>query len=174
MRTTAGRALALVVSVGLWSAPMVADARLDSAVAQSEGRRKAAENGLRGIKAKSAAEAEQVHNRYAEAASTHNAWLDAVCQAIQQGAGAAPDVSGAATAAASALVEWVKVRNKPLGVAELNEVASEVVRKTVVADLTTIADGASKAHRSKDEQKRARAVADLQTRLQWKAFEDVK
>ncbi len=73
---------ALLVLAGT-SALLIA-ANVDKALTDADGRRKAAENGLREIKAKSREQAEQVRPLYAEAASRNNAWLDVVCQSIQQ------------------------------------------------------------------------------------------
>ena len=77
-------AVALLVVVSAAGVAIAAD--LNNALINADGRRKAAENGLRQIKAKSRDQAEQVHPLYAEAASRNNAWLDIVCQAIKQGA----------------------------------------------------------------------------------------
>jgi hypothetical protein len=71
-------------------------------------------------------------------------------------------------------VEWVPARNRILGVAELTPAAAEATKRIVIADLTTIAEGAWKEHAKGNEQKRARVVADLKTRLQWKAWDDVR
>lgn len=58
-----------------------------------------------------------------ERASRHNAWLDAVSQAIQQNAANPPEVGAAVEAASSALIEWVKFRTRALGEAEPNDAA---------------------------------------------------
>ena len=87
-------AAALLVLAG--TSALFAAANVDKALTEADGRRKAAENGLREIKAKSKEQGEQVRPLYAEAASRNNAWLDVVCQSIQQGASTAPDVSSLA------------------------------------------------------------------------------
>src|SRR4029450_8478501 len=61
--------------------PLIA-APLDKSLSDTHGRRKAAENGLRQIKAKSQEQADGVRALYTAAASNNNAWVDAVCQAI--------------------------------------------------------------------------------------------
>jgi hypothetical protein len=116
-------------------------APFDKSLSETDGRRKAADNGLRQIKMKSQQEAEQVRGLYTAAASNNNAWVDMVCQAIEQGAPAAPDVSGVAGSAASSLVEWVCARNRALGLPELRGSVGESVKKAVTQDLTDIASG---------------------------------
>ena len=149
-------------------------APLDKSLSETDGRRKAAENGLRQIRMKSQQEAEQVRGLYAAAASNNNAWLDMVCQAIEQGAPAAPDVSGVAGSAASSLVEWVSARNRALGLPELTGPVGESVKNAVVQDLTDIASGTWRDSRGDSADKRKKAAATLRERLRWKAFEEVQ
>jgi hypothetical protein len=80
-----------------------------------------------------------VRERYSEAAVRNNAWLDAVCQAIQQGSATAPDVATSVEAAAVSLVDWAKLRNRALGIPDMNEAAAASVKRMVVRDLTEIA-----------------------------------
>jgi hypothetical protein len=149
-------------------------APLDKSLSETDGRKKAAENGLRQIKMKSQQEAEQVRGLYTAAASNNNAWVDMLCQAIEHGAPAAPDVSTVAGSAASSLVEWVSARNRALGLPELTGPVGESVRKTVVQDLTDIASSAWRDSRSDNADKRKRAAATLGERLRWKPFEEIK
>ena len=103
MKTTFQQTIVAVLPVLTGSSVLLIAANVDKALTGADGRRKAAENGLREIKTKSKEQAEQVRPLYAEAASRNNAWLDVVCQAIQQGAATAPDVSASVEPAASAL-----------------------------------------------------------------------
>ena len=123
-RTIVAGFLVLVAS----SVPLIAG-KVDKALTEANGRRRAAANGLREIKTKSKEQAEQVRPLYAEAASRNNAWLEIVCQAIQQGASTAPDVSATVEPAASALVQWVSARNRVLGVPDLTPTLGEGVRR---------------------------------------------
>jgi hypothetical protein len=160
LRETAAVALLVIVSGGMF----VAASNVDKALGEADGRRKAAENGLREIKTKSKEQAEQVRPLYAEAASRNNAWLGTVCQAIQQGKG--PDVAAIIESAASALVQWVSARNRALGVAELTPPIAEAVKKRVVADLTEISAETWKDNRGASDQKRLKNAAALKDRLQ--------
>lgn len=156
------------------SSVRVIAASLDRALTEADGRRKAAENGLRDIKAKSKAQAEQVRPLYAEAAARNNAWLDVVCQSVRERDSTGPDVSSHVEPAASALVQWVSARNRVLGVAELTPPVADAVKKRVIADLTEIASATWKSHRGGDEQKRTQAVTTLKERLQWRPWEEVQ
>ena len=149
-------------------------APLDKSLSDTDGRRKAAENGLRQIKAKSQEQAEGVRALYTAAASNNNAWVDAVCQAIEQGTPANPDLSGVAGSAASSLLEWVSARNRALGVAEMTAPVAESVKKSIVQDLTDIAVGTWRTSRGDSADKRKKAAATLRERLRWKAFEEVQ
>jgi hypothetical protein len=64
-------------------------ADLNKSLSDAEGRRKAAETGLKEIKTKSPQPSDQIRTTYSEAASRQNAWLDVVCQAVEQGASSA-------------------------------------------------------------------------------------
>ena len=166
-----GRVLALLL-VALTAVTYAAD--LNKALTETEGRRRAAENGLRDIKKKSARDAEQVRALYTEAASANNAWLETVCQAIQQGAANAPDVATSAQSAADALVAWVNLRNRALSLPVLDDTVATMVKRTVVQNLTDIAAESWKKDRRNDERKRTAAVARLKERLQWKAWDAVQ
>src|SRR4030095_7431732 len=126
------------------------------------------------IKMKSQQEAEQVRGLYTAAASNNNAWVDVLCEAIEQGAPAAPDVSTVAASAASSLVEWVSARNRALGLPELTGPVGESVKKTVVQDLTDIASSAWRDNRGNNADKRKKAAATLGERLRSKPFEEIK
>jgi hypothetical protein len=158
----------------LVSISAVQAAPLDKALSETDGRKKAAENGLRQIKMKSQQEAEQVRGLYTAAASNNNTWVDMLCQAIEQGAPAAPDVSSVAGSTASSLVKWVSARNKALGLPELTGAVGESVKKAVVQDLTNIASGTWRDSRGDNADKRKKAAAALAERLRWKTFEEIK
>jgi flagellar hook-basal body complex protein FliE len=106
-------------------------ADLTKAVSEAEGRKRAAENGLKEIKTRSASPPEQIRAAYKDAATSQNAWLETVCQAVEQGTATAPDVSTAAESAATTLVEWVSVRNRALGLPELTGAVADSVKKSV-------------------------------------------
>lgn len=161
-------AMILVCISALQAAP------LDKSLSETDGRKKAAENGLRQIKMKSQQEAEQVRGLYTAAASNNNVWMDMICQAIEQGAPAAPDVSSAAASAASSLVEWVSARNRALGLPELTGPVGESVKKAVVQDLTDIASSTWRDSRGDNADRRRKAAATLGERLRWKPFEEIK
>jgi hypothetical protein len=152
---------------------MTRAADVNKALSDTEGRRHAAENGLKEIKSKAPQQVDQVRARYIEAASRQNAWLDSVCQAIEQGSQAAPDVSASATSAASALVEWVVVRKRALGGPELAVAAAENVKKSVAQDLVDIAAAGWKNNQSTDAKKRTGAAGALKQRLRWHTFDEI-
>lgn len=166
-----GQTLALLL-VAVTAVTYAAD--LNKALTETEGRRRAAENGLRDIKKKSAQDAEQVRALYTEAASANNTWLDTVCQAIQQGTAEAPDVSASTQAAADALTAWVNVRNRALSLPVLDESVAATVKRTVVENLTDIAAEVWKKERRGDERKRTAAVATLTQRLRWSTWEQIQ
>jgi hypothetical protein len=149
-------------------------ADMNKALGDAEGRRRAAENGLKAIKAKPSGVTDEIRTLYTEAAGKQNAWLDAVCQAIEQGGGtAAPDVSAAAQSAAASLIAWVKVRNGALGQPELAATVAEDARKNIVQNLVDISADVWKTNRTADPKKRASAAAGLKERLKWKSFDEV-
>jgi hypothetical protein len=148
-------------------------ADLGKTIASTEGRKRAAENGVKEIKSKSPQPSEQIRAAYVEAATKQNAWLDVVCQAVEQGSTAAPDVSTAAQSAADSLVEWVNVRNRALGLPELTGAVADSTKKSVVQDLLNIASESWKGNRSTDAKKRTSAASSLKDRLRWRAFEEI-
>ena len=148
-------------------------ADLNKAVSEAEGRKRAAENGLKDIKAKSSQPADEIRNAYTKAATSQNVWLDTVCQAVEQATTSAPDVSAAADAAAQTLVEWVSVRNRALGLPELTGATADSVKKSVTQDLVDIAGATWKNNRGADTKKRSSAAASLKERLRWKTFDEI-
>jgi hypothetical protein len=168
LRTIVGAIGLLVIAVTVSQA-----ADLKKAMSETEGRKKAAENGLKEIKAKGQP-SEELQRSYIDAASQQNAWLDSVCGALEQGAPATPDVSTVAQSAASSLVEWVNHRNRALGLAELTGAIAESVKKKTSQDLVDIATETWKDNRSGDAKKRMTAAAALKERLRWKTFEEVQ
>jgi hypothetical protein len=110
---------------------------------------------------------------YTEAATRQNAWLDSVCQAVEQSAATAPDVTAAAQTAASSLVEWVSIRNRKIGLQELTGATAESTKKSIANDLIEIANATWKGNRSGDAKKRSAAVNALKERLRWKTFEEI-
>ena len=100
--------------------------------------------------------------------------MDIVCDAIQQGASAAPDVTTAAEPAAVSLIAWVGGRNKALGLPDLTGQYAESVKKVVLQNISAIADGAWRNNRGRDQARRQKAAADLRGRLSWKKFEELQ
>lgn len=174
MRLSLFRQLACAAALVMTLLPVGAVADIQASLSETEGRRQMAENGLRDIKKKSAQEAEQVRERYNDAAARNNAWLDALCQAIQQGSATAPDVSASADAAAVSLVEWAKVRNRALGIPEMNEAATAAVKRMAVRDLNEIAKAEWASKHRGDESRRTKAATALKERLRWKTWEEVQ
>jgi hypothetical protein len=148
-------------------------ADLKRALSEAEGRKKAAENGLMEIKSKGQP-SDELRRAYVDAATQQNAWLDAVCGAVEQGTATAPDVSTSAQTAATALVQWVNQRNRVLGLPELRGAIADSVQKKTAQDLIDIASDSWKSNRSGDGTKRAAAAASLKGRLRWKSFDEVR
>jgi len=167
-RTIVGAAGVLLIAA---LASQAAD--LNKAVSDAEGRKRAAENGLKEIKTRSASPLEQIRAAYKEAATSQNAWLEAVCQAVEQGTATAPDVSTAAESAATTLVEWVSVRNRALGLPELTGAVADSVKKSVTQDLLEIAGATWKNNRGADAKKRTSVAETLKERLRWRMFEEI-
>ena len=147
-------------------------ADIKKALADTEGRKRAAENGLKQIKAKGQP-SDQIRGAYVEASTRQNAWLDSLCQAVEQGSATAPDMNGSAQAAAGSLVDWVNVRNRALGVPELAGAIADSTKKSVAQDLMDIASETWKNNRSSDAKKRTAAATALKERLRWKPFEEI-
>ena len=148
-------------------------ANADKAMADTESRRRAAENGLREIKAKSADALDETRRAYATAAAGQNAWLDQVCKALEETTPGA-DVSPAAQTAASTLVDWVAVRNRALAAPVMTIEVADSVKKSIVRDLLDIANATWKSARGDDAQRRSKTVASLRERLRWKPWEDLQ
>jgi hypothetical protein len=165
-----GTAVAMVV-VGVTIAQA---ANLTKAIADAEGRKKAAETGLKQIKLKSADVSREPQAAYEEAARWQNAWRDGISGALAAEGGALPDVSGSAQSVATSLVLWVNVRNRALGLPELTEPTAESVKKSVGADLVEIAKQTWKNNAGANAKKRATAAESLNTRLQWRRVDDIQ
>jgi N-acetylglucosamine kinase-like BadF-type ATPase len=168
------RAIMAVGVLVLAGGAVIGAANVDKALVETDGRRNAAETGVREIKAKAKDQVDQVRPLYIEAASRNNAWLDTVSQAIQQGTSTAPDISATVEPAASALVAWVSARNRALGVADLTGTIADSVKKRVIADLTEIANATWRSNRGGNEQKRTKSADALKERLRWRSWEEVR
>ena len=164
-RTIVGAAGVMLITVLTSQA-----ADVNKALSEAEGRKRAAENGLKEIKSKSSPPSEQIQTAYMDAATKQNAWLDAVCEAVEQGTASAPDVSSSAEAAATTLVQWVSVRNQALGLPDLTGAVADSVKQSVARDLVDIAGTTWKNSRGADAKKRTSVVASLKERLRWKTF----
>jgi len=167
-RTILASALAVVLAASGASA-----ADFGKSLRETEGRRRAAENGLRQIKSKAAQLAEQIKETYTKAASEQNAWLDLVVDSVRSRAATTPDVGAVAERAGATLVSWVAARNRVLGEPELAGTIADAVRKGVVQDLTDIAAQVWKDNRRGDDKKRDSAVAALDARLRWKPWDQI-
>jgi hypothetical protein len=165
--------LAIVLLVASMGAHLAA-APIDRALKEADGRRQAAENGVRDIKAKSEGPAEYVRSAYEEAASRNNAWLETTCQAVQTGPASALDMTASADAAATALIQWVAARNRALGLAELSTAVGDSLKKQIVQDLGEITRSTWRSARSANEAKRAKTAAGLKERLQWRMWDEIK
>jgi hypothetical protein len=158
----------------LISTALAQGSNLNKSLADTEGRRRAGENGLRQIKMKSAQQGPDVRALYTEAATEQNAWLDAVTQAVQQPSATAPDVTTVSDRAATTFVAWVAARNKALGEPVLAGGVADSVKRGVVQDLTDIAAETWKANRRADEKKRSVVISGLKDRLRWKTWDELQ
>lgn len=149
-------------------------ANVDKAISDAESRRRGAENSLREIMAKSDAQLEQARTSYTAAATSQNAWLDLVCRTAEAGSGAAPDMSPAAQAAATALMDWVSIGGKALGLPALTTSFAVGFKKSITQDLIDIGNTTLKTYGSADEKKRGEAIASLKARLRWKMPEELQ
>jgi hypothetical protein len=119
-------------------APQEFAANLSHAIAQAKGCKRAAENGLRAVRAMSVAQAGDLARIYDCPAAKQNTWLESACTAIEKGGTTAPDTSSAAGAAAASLIEWVGARNRALGEPELKGEIAETTKKSIMERLTVI------------------------------------
>ena len=170
-RNTGTLAIAMAMLTG---AAILQAASLETSVIDADGRRKAAEIRLAKVKALSSPVADQAKALYAEAAAKNNAWVDALCRAIDEGAQAAPDLSSLAEPASASLLAWVGAQDKALGNPETTAAIAEGSRKQVVQNLSDIATGSWKKNGKLAPEKRRQASADLRARLQWKSVEEVR
>jgi len=161
---------AVALSIGGFGLAFAAD--LTKATTEAEGRKRAAENGARAIRAKAPQQAEQVRALYEDAASAHNAWLDATKAAIDKGEADAA-VTDTATKAASSLVRWVAARNQALGEGVLAGKIAERVEADTRQGLIDISAELARKQRRAEANKKAQAAADLSGRLQWKRWSEL-
>ena len=147
-------------------------ANIDKAITDAEGRRRAAENGLREIKTKSHNSIEEVHSAYSAAAASQNAWLDQVCKAIEDGS-AATDITSTAQSAAASLIAWVATRNRALGVPVMTKELEDGAKGSIARDLVEIANATWKAARGSNPQQRQKTSASFRERLRWKSWDEI-
>ena len=147
-------------------------ADLTKATTEAEGRKRAAENGARAIRAKTPQQVEQVRTLYEDAASAHNAWLDATKSALEKGEADAA-ITDTATKAASSLVRWVAARNQALGEGILAGKLAETVEANTRQGLIDISAELARKERRAEASKKAQAAADLSSRLQWKRWSEL-
>ena len=163
----------LVVAIVAVAGVILQAADFNKALADTEGRRRAAENGLRAIKTKSPALGDQVRAAYTKAATDQNAWLEMVCQGSEKSGSAESDMTAAAEAAATSLVAWVAARNRALAETELAGAAADTAKTWVHGNLTDIAAEVWQRNRAASQQQRERTSADLRKRLLWRSWEQV-
>jgi hypothetical protein len=166
------RTIMLAVALLALSTAMQADAK--KALADTEGRRKAAENGASQIKAKSSSPAGDIENAYTAAAAANNAWLVATTASLETGAEAAPDVAQLADRAGTTLVTWVNHRNKALSLPELSGLAATSIAKAVANDLIEIASSTWRDNRKSSPAKRNETVKTLSDRLRWNPWREIR
>lgn len=165
--------LAGLISV-LMAATVVATAgNVSNALVQADGRKKAAENGARDIKRRGSSESDTARGVYTEAATRHNAWVEALCASIEQGTASAPDVA-TIEPAASALVAWLNARNRFLGVSEMTAPIEDSVKRKVVQELTEISTASWKTNRGADPKRRSAVATSLKERLAWRTWEEIQ
>ena len=168
------RFLAAATIVLLTAGAALQAANIDKAIADAESRRRGAEDSLREILAKSDKQIDQARISYTNAASSQNAWLDLVCQTTESGSAAAPDVTAASQAAATAIMDWVAVGGEALGLPALKTSLAAGLKKSITQDLIDIGNATWKNYGSADEKKRTEAVASLKARLHWKTPEELR
>jgi hypothetical protein len=149
-------------------------AGIDRAIADAESRRRGAESSLREILAKPPANLDEARKAYSSAAASQNAWLDLVLQAVDQRSVTPPDVSAASQAATAAVMEWVAVGGRALGLPPLTSSLEKGLRKSVEQDLNAIAKETWKSYAAADGPKRDPAIASLSGRLRWKTLEELQ
>jgi hypothetical protein len=162
-----------VVAIVAVAGVILQAADFNKALVDTEGRRRAAENGLRAIKTKSPALGDQVRIAYTKAATEQNAWLEMVCQGVEQSSSSEANMTVAAEAAATSLVAWVAARNRALGETELAGASADTAKTWVHGNLTEIAAEVWRRNRTASQQQRERASADLKKRLLWKSWEQI-
>lgn len=97
-----------------------------------------------------------------------------VCQSIQTGVAAAPDVAASAESAASSLLQWVAVRNQALGLPAISTAETEGLKKAIVKDIADIANGVWKNNKGAKGEKRTQAANALKQQLRWLSWDEVK
>lgn len=157
--------VALVIGTGLAAA-----ADLDKATADAEGRKRAAENGARSIRAKAPHDVDAIRAMYGEAAAANGEWLAATSASIEKG-DADPAVTEAATRAAASLLRWVAGRNRALGLAVPTDRIAEVEAAKVRQGLIDISTELSRKHRGANAATKAQATSNLANRLKWAAWD---
>ena len=155
------RRIGPVLAVIVAAATLAHAADIKNAVAEAEGRKRAAENGAREIRAKSIPDAEQVKALYTAAASANNAWVEALS------GGNVAAAEAAASPAASALVKWVAARNRVLGVAALTDTVAASAETRTRQNLLDIAKGTAASKKRSEAQ-------DIAVLLRWKTWDELQ
>lgn len=146
---------------------LVADSK--KALQEAEGRRKAAETGVSQIKQRNATSS-QLESAYAAAAESQNAWLVATTSAD----GSPTDLAPLVDRAAATLIDWVNVRNPVLSLPPLAGSAAEAVKKNVTDGLLELGTTTRSDLRKANANRRASTIRDLETRLRWKPWAEIR
>lgn len=163
----ARRVLLVAVTGLLLATTLTADAK--KALQEGEGRRKAAETGVSQIKQRNATSPD-LEAAYTAAAEAQNAWLAATTSSESTPADLAPLVERAATT----LLAWVNVRNPALSLAPLTGLAADAVKKNVVDGLLELGTASRSDLQKANANRRASIVRDLETRLRWKPWAEIR
>jgi hypothetical protein len=172
MRHRPARIVAGTAVFVLALASLVNAADLRKATTDAEGRKRAAENGVRAIKSKAPQQADSAKELYLAAATAHGAWLDVTKTLVDKGESdsAASDAAGRA---AAALVKWVAARNAALGEPVLAGKTAETIEASVRQGLIDISLETARRQRGANANKKSQAVSDLSNRLRWKDWNEL-
>jgi hypothetical protein len=148
-------------------------ADIAKATKDAEGRRLTAESGVRAIRAKPPAPANELSALYDATADAHNEWLSATDAAIKQGT-TTEALNTTAGKAAATLVQWVAARNRALGETVLAGAVAATAETRIRQDLLSITTETVNRARGQNEKRRTQAVATLDARLRWKPWADLQ
>ena len=170
-------AVGLLVLAG--SGIVIGAANVDKALVETDGRRKAAETGVREIKvkAKDHKSDQDPPPLCRSGLPSNNAWLDTVSPGDSAG-----DVNPRLTFRQRSSLRrphsWpgYPARNRALGVADLDRDQSPMLGEEAshLVDLTEIANATWRSNRGGNQQKRTKSADALKDRLRWRSWEEVR